>query len=111
MENVTKGIDKTPGQHVVIMITGEIPRFIAEVINEDPLILKVQEDGPYAKLKDEDFILCEKETLLAQGTEAEQMMLLKSAVGNGHPFVSGLKSLGVTDGILYHVLPAPAEAQ
>jgi hypothetical protein len=98
MDLSSSEIDYTPGKLVVIWITGNTANYIAEVVTTDPLVLKVEEDGPYARLKDGDFILRQSDTLVLQrdmvnGTEE----FIKNCK---RPPLSGLKVLGAPNGKL-----------
>ncbi len=97
-------VSKKIGDLLVIQMAGVLLEFIAEVIDEDPLLLKVQEHGPYAKLNSRDYIILEDKSLLLQNDDTHQE-LLRSSAERGHPLVSGLKVLGVTDGNLHKILP------
>ena len=99
---------KTVGSYLIIQITGCISCYIAEVVQEEPLILKVEETGPYARLKRDDFIIMERDSERIQDSEQE-IAVLQEAVDRKHPLLSGLASLGVTSGKLHTILPAPAE--
>ncbi|OQA04429.1 MAG: hypothetical protein BWY68_00323 [bacterium ADurb.Bin400] len=93
------------GQYLVIWITGCTGTYIAEIIQSDPLRLKVMDDGPYANLQGEDFIIRAEESARLQQDDRENTChYLQSIKGK---VVSGLKSLGVTDGQLHEILPAP----
>ncbi|HAU07484.1 MAG: hypothetical protein A2568_00795 [Candidatus Yanofskybacteria bacterium RIFOXYD1_FULL_44_17] len=87
------------------MITRAISRYIAQVIEEEPLVLKVEESGPYSRLKGEDFVIMENDSLRAQGDDETAQELLREAVRRGKPLRSGLKSLGVKNGKLHEILP------
>ncbi|KKR14320.1 MAG: hypothetical protein UT43_C0028G0012 [Parcubacteria group bacterium GW2011_GWC1_39_29] len=78
---------KKIGDLLVIWVTSSLRAYIAEVIGESPLILKVKEGGPYSRLKYDDFVILEKDSLKIQGND------------------SGLKRLGVEDGKLHEILP------
>ena len=100
-----KTMNKKIGSYLVIQITGETKRFIAEVAQENPLILKVEESGPYSALKSGDFILDEDLSKKIQDPQQEKVVL-EEAVARGCPFVSGLASLGVSDGKLHSIFPS-----
>ena len=88
------------------MIVGSVGRYIAEVTQENPLRLKVEERGAFANLQDGDFIINERDSAIIQDPdESRSTALLAEAKQNGHPFVSGLRKLGVTDGQLHEMLP------
>ena len=93
------------GSFLVIMITGIVRMYIAEVIQEGPLMLKVEESGPYSRLKGEDFVVFEKDSLRAQVDDLTARALLVEALERGRPLRSGLKKLGVEDGVLHEILP------
>ncbi len=103
--NINAVASKKLGDFLVIWITGSLRKYIAEVTNEDPLILKVEETGPYARLKDGDFIVLEHYSIECQSDGEDAQNLLRQAVERGKPIVSGLKSLGVEDGTLHEILP------
>jgi len=97
------------GQYLVIWITGVIGTFIAEITQEDPLEMKVEETGPYARLKYGDFIIQNEDTRLLRKDDAENTcVFLEREQQAGREVISGLKSLGVTDGKLLCLLPAAA---
>ena len=99
------------GQYLVIWITGVIGTFIAEITQEDPLEMKVEETGPYARLKQGDFIIQEADTRLFQKDAVEDTcVFLEQEQQADREVISGLKSLGVTDGRLLCLLPVPAAA-
>jgi len=99
------------GRYLVIWITGALNKYIAEVKQEDPLYLKVEEEGPYAYLKGEDFIILEYESNQIQESQEAIQKLLKEHKDKSHPLLSGLKSLGVSDGKLHEILPDINEQQ
>jgi len=90
------------GDYLIIWITGCIGRYIAQVTNSDPLQVKVQESGPYASLRDGDFIIQEADTEQFQRDCREDTNVI---LESGREFISGLESLGVTDNKLRHILP------
>ena len=95
------------GLYLAVQLTGCTGRYIGQVIQEKPLRIKVQEDGPYSYLEIEDFIIEEDFSLIFQRDNDEEIAhLLRSSKECGHPFISGLKSLGVTDDRLHEMLPA-----
>lgn len=94
------------GDYVIIWITGDIHTYIAEVTQAEPLRLKVMEAGPFANLKDGDYIILEEETKQAQKDCRENTCdFLISMQKKGVKVVSGLKSLGITDGKLRYIYP------
>ena len=103
--NVSEKASRSVGSFLVIMITGVVRMYIAEVIQEEPLILKVEESGPYSRLMGEDFIVFEKYSTRLQGDDLSVRNLLREAIQRDEPFCSGLKRLGVEDGVLHEILP------
>jgi hypothetical protein len=93
------------GATVVLMVTGDTRKFIAEVTQEDPLRFKVEEEGPYSNLKAEDFIISRVDTIKWQSGQDSATKMLKEAKERGFPYYSGLKSLGVETGKLHEILP------
>jgi PleD family two-component response regulator len=91
------------GQLLVIWITSTIGQYIAEIISEDPLKLKVTENGPLANLKDGDFGIKEEESAEIQD-DAKSILLLRRFTNSSLPLKSGLKKLGVTDNRLHQIL-------
>ena len=98
------------GSFLIIWIIKAIPtKFIAEVIREEPLTVKVMERGPLAKLTEDDFLILENETHKFQGNPIERYTLLLQNLENGHPICSGLISLGVIDGRLHGIMAKPPD--
>ena len=54
------------GDFLVVWITGHSGLYIVEVTQSDPLQLKVEETGPFAYLKNGDFIIRERESAQLQ---------------------------------------------
>jgi hypothetical protein len=94
------------GDFIVISITGGIETYIAEVMCSDPLRLKVKENGPFANLRDDDFIINAEETRLWQKDVRENTCVyLEQKTRAGIRVLSGLKSLKVYDNRLHEILP------
>jgi len=95
------------GDYLVIWITGMLSYYIAEVTQKEPLQMKVLETGPFAYLKDGDYIIHPVKTVqLQQDTKDETCTFLQEQKEAGNKVVSGLKSLGMPqDNKLYEVLP------
>ncbi len=100
-------ISKKVGDLLIIFITGDPQNYVAEVVEEDPLVLKVMEEGLLSRLKDGDFIVREEFTRRLQENEESAAALLKERQEYRRPLVSGLASLGVTDGRLHEILCVP----
>ncbi|MFA6407125.1 MAG: hypothetical protein WCV80_00265 [Candidatus Paceibacterota bacterium] len=99
-----------PGDHLVIQITGIAQHHIAEVVSSDPLIVKVMEHGPYAKLKTEDFVIDEELSAKYQKGDAKEWdVLYREAKERGCPFLSGLTSVGTKGDTLYELIGASEE--
>lgn len=105
MERIKHQYSTEIGKLLIIEITGETNKYIAEVIKEEPLWLKVEEEGPYSKLKPGDYIIKEYYTSHLQSGQHYVGKLLTDAKDRGKPFISGLKSLGVKDGKLHEIWP------
>ncbi len=94
------------GAYLVIQITGDVRAYIAEVTNVDPLQMKVEEVGPYAHLKRDDFIVQERATAQLQRDHLSgSCAFLEAEQRAGRKVFSGLRSLGVEDGWLHEILP------
>lgn len=101
-----KGYTTNVGDYLIVWLTGCIGSYIAQVVQNDPLEIKVQETGPYAHLKDGDFIIREQDTMQAQRDDKEDTCVFLAAEHQaGRRVMSGLESLGVTDGRLRLMLP------
>lgn len=97
-------MNTSPGSYLAIQITGMLGCYIAEVIVQDPLVLKVEEEGPFSRLKSGDYIIMESETKRLQDPKQETAVL-REAIGRANAYKSGLRSLGVTDGQLHEIGP------
>lgn len=93
-----------PGDFLVIWLTNDTRAYVAEVTHSDPLTLKIEEHGPFAKLKHGDFIVQEEETRRFR-SEEERPHLLAEYVAKKRPLLSGLSRLGVTDRCIHELLP------
>jgi hypothetical protein len=93
-----------PGDYLVIWITGHVAYYIAEIIKSSPLIMKVMEDGPFANLKDGDFIILDGYSGEIQRDHRECTNVFLEVIQK--PVFSGLKSLGVKDGRIHRIWPA-----
>lgn len=94
-----------PGAYLIVWLTGQTRKYIAEVTQVEPIKVKVTETGPQANLKDGDFIIIDDLTAQVQGGHKRQQKLLLRFKFFGHPLLSGLKSLGITDGKIHEILP------
>lgn len=104
----TAAIDYAVGKYLVVWLTGVLRKHIAEIIQVEPLRLKVTENGPLASLRAGDFVVSEIDTLEFQEDDrADRCDWLKKQRSSGRLPVSGLASLGVSDtsGRLYEILP------
>ena len=104
---MTKQRSFVVGTYVAGMIVGIPALCIAEVIQEEPLILKVEETGSCSKLNIADFVLDNVATPVFQSDDQHKIdIVLQEAVDNNNPFMCGLKSLGVKDGVVRIMHPA-----
>jgi hypothetical protein len=92
-----------PGDYLVIWITGRVDYYIAQVIKSNPLKMKVMEDGPFAHLKNGDFIILDGYSEKIQRDHQEHTNLFLEEMQK--PVFSGLKSLGVKDGRIHRIFP------
>jgi hypothetical protein len=100
---------KKVGSLLVVMLDSRTRLYIAEVIQEDPLRVKVTEKGPYAKMRDSEILIFESETERIQSDE-KRRELFKEYADRKFPLISGLKCLNApNDGKFYEILPAPLE--
>ncbi|NQU83919.1 MAG: hypothetical protein HQ536_04375 [Parcubacteria group bacterium] len=68
--------------------------------------MKVEETGPYAHLKDDDFIIRERDTTQFQeDCRDDTNLFLETEFEAGRKVISGLKSLDVEGGKLHEILP------
>lgn len=94
------------GWQIIITIDGDSRIFIAEVTRSEPSTqLKIQENGPYAHIKSDEFIIKEYYSSLWQGGQDSANKLLRVARDEGRPIYTGLKSLGVNDDELHEAWP------
>lgn len=91
------------GQYLIIWITGMLGHYIAEVVEENPLVLKVEEEGPFSRLRGDDFGVVEEESLEFQDKEKAEELVRKYAQ-RPKPLASGLRGLGIDDGKLHTIL-------
>lgn len=90
------------GELIVIWITGMIGNYIGEVLKVDdngyPLEIKVEENGPYAHLKDGDFIIQENDSIIIREDNLNETMNYFLECEKNHlQVVSGLKRMGIKD--------------
>lgn len=103
---MSKKLDFGVGAYLALQIIGNAQKYVGEVVQQDPLVVKVCEDGPYARLKDGDFIILKNDSVIFQSEDNEKIgKLLQKASDSGNPFASGLLSLGITDGCIHEMLP------
>ena len=94
--------------YVIIQITCTANSFIAEVTQEDPLIVKVEEEGPYSRLKQAsgDFIIMKSDTeQFHADIKDDTNFYLEENDADGQRPISGLHSLGVISGKLTYIHP------
>ncbi len=87
------------GDYLIIMITGFIGVYVAEVTQSEPLRMKVEEHGPLTNLKEDDYIIIESDTEDFQQNYEDYLAIRKP-----RQLLSGLKSIGVTDNNMHEIL-------
>ena len=97
-----------PGDLLVIQMTNYAGIYIAEVLQEKPLRLKVEESGPNANLKEGgDFVIDAINSAIIQDEdESKSTALLREFKQRGYPLASGLRRLGVTNHQIREYFPA-----
>ena len=98
------------GDLVVGWVVGDLLMYIGEIIEKgSPLVVKVEEEGPYARLKvGEDFIIIHANTAdLQADVRDDTNHFLNERYTDDRKIASGLKRLGVTDGTLRYIFPNP----
>ena len=94
------------GSLLVVSLPSVIREYIAQVTSCDPLLMKIEETGPYSKIKGYEVIIHEEKTVVLQGEDQDAWnAILRESKERGHAIVSGLKVLGVEDGKLREMLP------
>lgn len=92
------------GELVVLWITGMTPLFIGKISLEEPLRIKVTEEGPMANLKEGDFIIREIHTRLFQyDQKSGTHHFLMGCRSRGQKVGTGLSEMGVTDNSLRYL--------
>ncbi len=93
------------GDYVVIWVTGCVGKYIAEVTQPEPLRLKIEEGGHYARLRSGDFGIYEEDAAQFQKDIREKTeIFLEAEAGAGRKVYCGLRSLGFGEG-LQEILP------
>jgi hypothetical protein len=107
-----KSYNVNVGDYLVITITDVTGTYVAEIVQPDPLQLKVEETGPYAHLKSGDFIILDGDTAQFQRDlqNNTSVFLETEQMANRHVH-TGLKSLGADDGKLCEILPGEGPFQ
>lgn len=75
-------------QYVVMQITGVPRNYIAKIVSNDPLVLKVCEKGLYSKLKPWDYII---NTAMTADIQRNCFDFLRSCKTNNRVLSTGLK--------------------
>ena len=84
---------------LVIQLVGDLNTYIAQVVQADPLRVKVTEAGPHANLIEEDFVIKAQQTLMIQqDARDDTCVFLQQQLDAGRKVYSGLESLGVSGG-------------
>lgn len=95
------------GDYLIVQIIGCVRDYIAEVIQSDPLQVKITESGKYSKFEEDSIIIVPYETEQFQGDCLNNTnIFLETTYKEGRKVFSGLKSLGITDGELHPIYPA-----
>lgn len=82
--------------------------YIAEIIQENPLIVKVEEGWTPYCLKDGTggFVIYEDESAKLQNPDATKFTeVLEEYKKRGYPLRTGLKNFGIEDGLIHEILP------
>ena len=94
------------GKFLVIWITGMIGDYIAEITQKEPLKMKVEESGPFAHLRDGDYIICASQTIEFQAdVDSDTNNYLERADRDKVDVTTGLHSMGIEDGKLHYIHP------
>lgn len=94
------------GKFLVIWITGMIGDCIAEITRVKPLKMKVEESGPFAHLRDGDYIIREPQTVEFQAdVDNDTNNFLERAEREKFDVITGLHSMGIKDGKLHYIHP------
>jgi hypothetical protein len=107
-QNQEREPSKKVGDLLVIWITGMTGQYIAEVIQENPLRVKVMETGPFTDLREYgDFGVMKPESLKIQDKDRKIVNeFLEEQIDADRPLISGLARFGVTDEGLYTIIPS-----
>lgn len=99
VQDEERELSKKVNDLLVVWMTGMTGRYIAEVIKEEPLLVKIMEVGPYTDLREYgDFGIMRHESLMIQDKDIKKVgEFLKGEMDAGRPLVSGLARFGVTD--------------
>lgn len=100
------------GDKLFVEMAGKTSWFLGEVIQEDPLVIKIAENGPLARIKVGDFTILERETAILRENGDDLQKILHEQYMSGRPVQTGLLSYGsVKKGKLHSVLSRVDENQ
>ncbi len=97
---------KTPGSRLIIQLNDIKILFIAEVVKENPLVLKVRESGSLARIESGQYVIDEALSERIQDPQQSNAVLKEGAASN-QPFMSGLASLGIAENTFNDVYSMP----
>ena len=94
--------------YLVIWINGDTRSYIAQVVQSEPLRLKVADVGPYACLKESgDYIIRGVQSARLQKDDRDNTCeVLREYAEKKSPLISALRSLGADGETLVQILPA-----
>ncbi len=96
---------KKVGDYLIVYILEVSRMMIAEITNEDPLVVKTGEREEYVDLTEDEFEFLLEETIQFQNDDTRVGFLKKQKMA-GKAVASGLRSLGIIDNEFYEILPA-----
>jgi len=96
----TSTIKTDVGKYMVVYIKGSSLVYIAEVVQSNPLIVKIQDEGPYAELKYDDINIS---TFATESLQEGLYGFLRFLRRAGRKIYSGLSSLGIEDGEIQEI--------
>lgn len=113
MESARPNIRLTVGSHLIVTLHGAMSRYIAEVIEESPLVVKIDEVGHLSRIEQGRIEAIDAQLTAAFRESRERAAAILTALTQNDDWpMSGLRSLGLaqmTDvtGIDKITYPAP----
>lgn len=104
--------ERSIGNLLVIEIDGFMHKCIAEITSLEPFRVKAEDrESPYKHLSEEDITILEKESIVLQKYFEKDDQegwdeMLGEAYMEDRAYYSGLKRLGVENGVLTELLPS-----